>query len=76
MRGEIEPIWAKCSTSKLKWEALKRVAAKQEYSKSQNLITEIMFQSLYPRLDAQVSMHLNHLLTAPFVIHPKTGITF
>lgn len=34
---------------------------------------DIILQYTYPRIDAEVSKHRNHLLKAPFCVHPGTG---
>ncbi|KAI7833145.1 hypothetical protein BX661DRAFT_179254 [Kickxella alabastrina] len=34
---------------------------------------DMMMQCVYPRLDENVTTHVNHLLKSPFCIHPKTG---
>ena len=34
---------------------------------------DIVLQYTWPRIDAEVSKHRNHLLKAPFCVHPKTG---
>lgn len=41
--------------------------------KGQKAIEDIILQYTYPRIDAEVSKHRNHLLKAPFCVHPGTG---
>jgi DNA primase small subunit len=57
-------------TSEEKWADLHRSLSSQ---RNLNILEDIIIQYTYPRLDAEVSKHRNHLLKAPFCIHPKTG---
>jgi DNA primase small subunit len=57
-----------------KWADVTEAASK---SKRTNVwkacLEDVILQYTYPRIDSEVSKHLNHLLKSPFVIHPATG---
>lgn len=49
------------------------VGNKQITSFMQDFKRTLIFQTLYPRLDVEVSRQIIHLLKSPFCVHPGTG---
>ena len=60
-------------TGRAMWEFLKAKVASLPQEWMRHRIDDMMLTYVWPRIDAGVSRHLNHLLKAPFVAHPKTG---
>ncbi|GLB37291.1 putative eukaryotic-type primase small subunit family protein [Lyophyllum shimeji] len=65
-------------SSEAKWADLKSQARAYAKGSTQRInltsaMEDIILHHTYPRIDAEVSKHRNHLLKAPFCVHPKTG---
>ncbi len=83
-RQKVESAFQKSDTSIQRWEKLEQIVSKaaksalnaKDYTANRGIARcayDIVFAHVYPRLDVEVSKHMNHLLKAPFCVHPKTG---
>lgn len=77
LKADFTKICETGKSSEDRWEKMKTRTGQyinsSKNKRAANIIEEIMIQFAYPRLDIAVSKGMNHLLKAPFCIHPKTG---
>ncbi|WVQ79375.1 hypothetical protein IAT38_001472 [Cryptococcus sp. DSM 104549] len=79
--GELRAKWKNGSesSSEDKWNDLLDLRNQLKDSdqnasvKLHRAMEDIILQYTYPRIDAEVSKHKNHLLKSPFCVHPGTG---
>jgi len=72
-RAEWKAEMLKYDSTVDRWAILELHAKKDKVKTDRNFIQRIKLSYTYPRIDIKVTEGFNHLLKAPFSIHPKTG---
>ena len=89
LRAEVGRSWSKgkgakkgdyASVSQSRWAELSRLHARAAKTAKgvgswelRKCLDDILFTYMFPRIDLEVSKHMNHLLKSPFCVHPKTS---
>lgn len=73
LQAKLSECKHRARTTSDRWKMMQLISRSYKGNKKNYLIQEIKLQHCFPRIDANVTKGLNHLLKLPFCIHPKTG---
>eukprot|EP00735_Rhodelphis_limneticus_P000249 TRINITY_DN10391_c0_g1::TRINITY_DN10391_c0_g1_i1::g.9260::m.9260 TRINITY_DN10391_c0_g1::TRINITY_DN10391_c0_g1_i1::g.9260 ORF type:complete len:378 (+),score=66.19,sp/Q24317/PRI1_DROME/44.05/2e-88,DNA_primase_S/PF01896.14/5.2e-45 TRINITY_DN10391_c0_g1_i1:102-1235(+) len=70
VREKIKTYGCSSKSFETKWQGIQNAYKARQIT----MYHQLLFSLAYPRLDINVTRGMNHLLKAPFCVHPKTGL--